>query len=484
MGLLDSFFGNADQTQALGLLGARMMSGDTARGFGEATGLLGSAPQREMQKQMMQMQMQNMQSEIEQRKAAVAKQQQIQDMMKGMFGSGGVSAPQISPGAFQPSADGMGPTLPPEMASQSRPGSRLANQSIDSIAALHAAGGPNLLDAYKWVKDPLKMEQGSTYRDRATEQERYMPKVGEGIAPDANGFYRDLPNYAQAQANIEGAKAGAVERAKSESDLVQVSQPDGSTKFVPRSQVVQAAQPQPLRTSPPGARPPAPTGKFEGDPQVVQAAINDIKNPQERAQAQQAYEQQYGPLQATPTSAQAAGAAAQKVTAEQRAKDVADQRRNIMVSDMAASGNIAKYQQIGKLLQDVDGGALTPTGTHLASLANSIGLKIDKSLPNKEAAASLANEAALQLRSPAGGAGMPGAMSDQDRQFLASMTPNMSQSAQGRKQVIDAYVATQRRNQQVATFARNYEKKYGQIDNGFFDQMQAWSNSNPLFGGK
>ena len=79
---------------------------------------------------------------------------------------------------------------------------------------------------------------------------------------------------------------------------------------------------------------------------------------------------------------------------------------------------------------------------------------------------------------------MPGALSDQDRAFLSSMTPNIAQSAEGRKQVINSYVAVQQRNQQVATFARNYEKKYGRLDNGFFEQLQAWSNATPLFGGK
>jgi hypothetical protein len=58
MGLLDSFFGNADQTQALGLLGANMMAGNTPGGFQQALGLLGSAPDRAAERQLRQMQMQ------------------------------------------------------------------------------------------------------------------------------------------------------------------------------------------------------------------------------------------------------------------------------------------------------------------------------------------------------------------------------------------------------------------------------------------
>jgi hypothetical protein len=139
--------------------------------------------------------------------------------------------------------------------------------------------------------------------------------------------------------------------------------------------------------------------------------------------------------------------AARKEQFVQTAKDVADQRKAIMNAGFTAPSNIAKYQQIGKLLADVDGGKYTPAGTEFASALNGLGIKIDKNLPNKQAAASLANQAALELRNPAGGGGMPGALSDSDRNFLASMTPNMAQSAEGRKQVIDSYIALQTRNQ-------------------------------------
>jgi len=178
------------------------------------------------------------------------------------------------------------------------------------------------------------------------------------------------------------------------------------------------------------------------------------------------------------------GPKADTVYAEQTAKDVVEQRKSIMSAADAAPNNIAKYQQIGRLLADVDGGRLTPTGYDVASYLNSIGVKVNKNLPNVEAARAMANEAALSLRNPSGGAGMPGALSDGDRKFLSGMTPNEAQSAQGRTKIIDTYIALQKRNQQVAEFARKYENKYGRLDNGFFSQLQGWANSNPLFGSK
>ncbi|MFM2049684.1 MAG: hypothetical protein RL682_175, partial [Pseudomonadota bacterium] len=166
---------------------------------------------------------------------------------------------------------------------------------------------------------------------------------------------------------------------------------------------------------------------------------------------------------------------------ENVAKDVVDQRKTIMNNGFNAGAKIATMQRIGNLLADHDGGKLSQTAMDLASAANSMGMKIDKNLPNKEAASVLANEMALGLRSTAGGEGMPGALSDGDRKFLVKMPPGIEQSAEGRKMIIEAHVAVLKRQQQVAEFARAYEKKNNRLDNGFFDQLQQWSNDNPLF---
>lgn len=319
MGLLDTMFGKPDNAQALGLLGAHMMGGNTAQGFMAANQHFAGAKQRQMDEQFMQARMGLLGAQLEETRAQARgrEQQQLlaqkkQGLLDSIFGSGGVGAPAVSPGAFSPSpseAGPMGPTMPPSMSGISAPGSRMAGLGFDQLGALKA-NGIDLVDLHKYANDPLKLEQGSTYQNRVTGAERYMPKVGDGIAPGRDGFYAPLPGYADSQAKIEGAKAAAVEEAKAGQDLVEVSAPDGSKRFVPRSQAVAAAQPRPM--APVGA----PQGAFSGDPQMVLAAINDIKDPTERARAKQAYEQQYGPLQASPTTAQAAAA----VAAQEQAK--------------------------------------------------------------------------------------------------------------------------------------------------------------------
>lgn len=243
-------------------------------------------------------------------------------------------------------------------------------------------------------------------------------------------------------------------------------------------------------------------GPMGADPAGIQREIKAVQtdlatkplDPSSRAQltahladlqkAAQVTPMPAGGVAAGPSAAEATKAATDKEYAVNATKDIGETRKTIMNAGFAAPSTIAKYQQLGKLLQDVDGGTLTATGTNIASTMNSLGFKIDKNLSNKEAAAALGNEMALELRNPANGAGMPGAMSDADRNYLVSMIPNASQSAEGRKQLLEAKIAVEQRKVQTATFARNYEKKHGRLDNGFFEQMTAWSAQNPLFKGK
>jgi hypothetical protein len=153
-------------------------------------------------------------------------------------------------------------------------------------------------------------------------------------------------------------------------------------------------------------------------------------------------------------------------------------------ASMANPAKMAKVKQIGSLLGDFEGGKLSGVGLDLAKLANSAGFKIDGKLPNKEAAEVLTNEIALANRSTADGGGMPGAMSDADRQFLRNMTPQMAQTAEGRRMIIDARVKIMDRENQVANMARKYKQKYKKLDEDFFTQLQDWSSRNHLFGSK
>lgn len=169
-------------------------------------------------------------------------------------------------------------------------------------------------------------------------------------------------------------------------------------------------------------------------------------------------------------------------------KAEADRFQGIQAAGMSAPSNIAKYQQIGSLLDNFEGGKLTGGLTAISSAANSLGIKVDPKLGNKEASEALANQLALAARSTADGGGMPGAMSDADRNFLKGMTPNMAQTAAGRKTIIQAAVAGEQRKADISAMATAYQQRVGRLDKpsadgkNFYQHLSAWSNTHPLFG--
>ncbi|MCG1042501.1 hypothetical protein KQH60_08065 [Mycetohabitans sp. B8] len=170
------------------------------------------------------------------------------------------------------------------------------------------------------------------------------------------------------------------------------------------------------------------------------------------------------------------------------AKATAEQAKQIQSAGFNAGIKIDRYQQLGKLLKEAE---LSKKGFELAELVNQYGLlptRLDKNIGNAQAAQAIANQMALELRDPSQGAGMPGALSDSDRQFLMSMVPNLQNTPEGRHQMIGMAVAIQQRQQQIAAMARQWQAKGGRLDradkNGltFFDYLQDWSSRHPLFG--
>lgn len=148
-----------------------------------------------------------------------------------------------------------------------------------------------------------------------------------------------------------------------------------------------------------------------------------------------------------------------------------------------AMGRLTKLGRMEQLLQGVQTGGLVPTMTQIQSIADSLGFQVDKSLPAKQALEALSNEMALQLRNPAGGAGMPGAMSDKDREFLVAMSPGLSKTPEGNAMIISTAKQIAKRDQDVAKMARAYRQKKGHLDEGFYDELQSFADTHPLFGG-
>jgi hypothetical protein len=147
-----------------------------------------------------------------------------------------------------------------------------------------------------------------------------------------------------------------------------------------------------------------------------------------------------------------------------------------------AENKLNRYGRLKQLLDGVSTGTFTPTGLDVAKAASALGINIDPNMQNKEAAQALSSEIALQLRNPSGGAGMPGAMSDADRQFLANMVPGLATTPEGRKLMIETATKLAQRDKEVAAMARKYRQKKGNIDEGFYDELAQFSSAKPLFG--
>lgn len=153
----------------------------------------------------------------------------------------------------------------------------------------------------------------------------------------------------------------------------------------------------------------------------------------------------------------------------------------VQQSGASAQSSINRLGRLEQLLDGVDTGKFSPLGLEVAKAAKAAGINIDDNLSNKEAAVALSSEIALQLRNPAGGAGMPGAMSDADRTFLAGMVPGIEKTPEGRKLIIETGKKLAQREIEVARMAREYRKRNGSINEGFYDELAANAEQKPLF---
>lgn len=177
------------------------------------------------------------------------------------------------------------------------------------------------------------------------------------------------------------------------------------------------------------------------------------------------------------------GAAAKKIGEME-----GDMYGNMQKAAMNAQVKIGKLQRLEAALKEAPQGALGPQTQRLREIAEGLGVKgLTGDAAPGQIARSISQEIALQLRDPSSGAGMPGAMSDADRQFLQQMVPGLANTPEGNAQLVDYMKRLHKRELDVARLAREHKnsteggKAKGAFDDGFFDKLAAWSEKNPLF---
>lgn len=160
---------------------------------------------------------------------------------------------------------------------------------------------------------------------------------------------------------------------------------------------------------------------------------------------------------------------------------------NLQKAGAAAPGKIAKYDRLDQLLKGVETGTFKGTTTDLKAAAKGLGIDLESmgikdDVAPIQAAEALINEMTLEMRNPSGGAGMPGAMSDKDREFLQKIPPGIGNTPEARALKTETAKRLAKRDQEVAQLARNYRRQNGKIDEGFYDVLADFSEKNPLFG--
>lgn len=112
----------------------------------------------------------------------------------------------------------------------------------------------------------------------------------------------------------------------------------------------------------------------------------------------------------------------------------------------------------------------------LRKAAQALGFDVGD-LSGSEAVRMISNQFALALRNPAGGEGMPGALSDRDLSFLVSSTPGLANTRQGNALMVRVMIELERHKmKENAEIARYLQQKRSQT--GLADHMQGWAQRN------
>lgn len=118
----------------------------------------------------------------------------------------------------------------------------------------------------------------------------------------------------------------------------------------------------------------------------------------------------------------------------------------------------------------------------LRQLGAAMGLDTDpKKLAGGELIRAVQNRMALTMRSPDGGMGMPGALSDRDIKFLKDSQIGIDRSPEGNRAMLQAFRAMEQRKLQLAQLADDYIAQNGRLDAGFNRAVREYANANPLF---
>lgn len=151
------------------------------------------------------------------------------------------------------------------------------------------------------------------------------------------------------------------------------------------------------------------------------------------------------------------------------------------------AGAAARTMQgdLGAMKEALASGVRTGFGAEVEQSIRRVGRALGIGDADKAAAGELlqavGNQLALNVRSPVGGAGMPGAMSDADREFLRQIPPGLNKTPEGNKKLIDIAEAKAKREVEIERLADEYVAEHGAIDSGFKAVVREYADTHPMF---
>jgi hypothetical protein len=155
-------------------------------------------------------------------------------------------------------------------------------------------------------------------------------------------------------------------------------------------------------------------------------------------------------------------------------KDIKDRDEAIQ----ASRGKLPRLEIMASLIDrpDVYQGTGGNAVLELKKAAQGLGFNLE-GIPAAEAVRAIGNQFALQLRNPAGGEGMPGALSDSDRNFLVQSTPNLSNTRGGNQILVRTMIDLERFKMRENAEAQRYMRER-KSSAGLTEHMETWAQKN------
>jgi hypothetical protein len=324
---------------------------------------------------------------------------------------------------------------------------------------------PTSMDTQPYLAAPQAAAPMQAAGPAGGSQQELLRNLGFQAASKLAGFdLSGVGKLAQSQAEHTTVSADKAAQLKADKDardneLIEVEFSDRSKRWMTKGQL-RELQAQP-------AQPAARTGVQQFNANAQARRQPELRSPTAAELTQQKVKEQ--------------DQLAQAKTWRERA----DRFENLALK---APSRIDQINLLESLLTGVETGPWAPKLMAAQEYMRSIGINVDwiKNVPQAQAADNIINRMALEMRGSGGGdgeVGMPGAMSEKDREFLVNAFPNITKHPEANRLIAEILRRVEQRNIQVAQLAQRYKEKYGngRLDDNFKNALIEFGKKNPLF---